>query len=184
MMNNLMKNALQKLKVELYLKRVKPLPELQALAQSNLIEANKCYFLEPLLHQPFNIDAALAASFDRTDLECWVNEIDIEGFLDESLRDSVLEVLAQGIMYACELQKNLSTKGHFTIILLFESPDITKDSEFTDCNVRFHRVRSDEIPWISSEFDDLERILNAVLILDSNNITDTSKGEDLCSFFI
>ncbi len=141
-------------------------PVLMELAHSEVMQIKECFFLKDLLPDDFDVDTALAAASDRTDLESSFH-VHIEDQVQDTFRNDPVRVLAQGVLYACELKRNLATRGRFLIFVSFTSPQCTmtpdgEPDEFTSCTVRFHALRPNELPW-----SDLGSA-NAILILDSS----------------
>jgi hypothetical protein len=172
-MNCRMRQLLHALAVPSRLRRTELSPDLRALAEARLVRVRECYFLEPLLPQGFDIDLSLQNSFDRTGLECSVNDIHLEDYVDERTRNDAAEFLAQGMLYARKLWDRLAVKGHFSVILSFESPGLTEWSDFTSSTVRFHLVRPDEAISMSA---DLDAFQDAVLVFSSSS---SMKSEDV-----
>lgn len=164
MINSRMREALRQIEALAYLDRTELQPQLNILSNSRIVSTKDCWLLEPLIPEGFNLDAALQDYEDRTDLECSINEVHIEDFLVANQANHNVELLTQGILYACQLCANLKRNGDFKVVLGFESPNLTESSEFSSCTVRFHSCRTGQENWLSSELDSYQ---DAVLFLDS-----------------
>ena len=131
--------AMLDLLVALVAESARPLASgLAQLLRGELVEENGCWFLVPLREGAKT--ASLASFPDRSGLECFVNHIHIEDFLETS---DVVECLRQGLRWAGGLRGKLEEHGKFNIIVSCDD---------TGCSVRFHRIRPDE-SWMT---DDLE----------------------------
>ncbi len=166
MVNDQMRRILDIPAVSKRVATAKLLSGLADLAHSQVVEIGGCFFLKDLVPHDFDLDRALANSFDRTDLETSFH-IHVEDNIGRRYKSDGVYVLAQGILYACELFRNLATKGHFRVYLSFTSPYFTLDpfgepENFTSCTVRFHAVRPDERAWSNLGGTD------PMLILDSS----------------
>ncbi len=177
MMNLRMREIVLRPEVSARMRKARLSLRLGRLADARAVEIDGCYFLEPMLPKGFRIDLLLAAHEDRTAAECSVSDLAVEDLLSARRRADWLEVLIQGILYACRLRANLRAYGHFKVILGFTSPGLTEASEFTSCTVRFHRFRPEEGDWLG---DDLDTPWNAILVLDTLDPVEPSEDGWLC----
>jgi len=146
--NKAMAAALLKYQIENEFQVIILSKKLQRLLTGGVCELKDCIFLEKLLPKGFNIDEAIRLSFDRTQVECDVNHIHIEDFIDEqgNIEKTILE---QGLLFGARLQQLLVDKYKFMIIISFSQ------GQFPDCIVRFHKKRVKE-NWLVNDIDTYE----------------------------
>lgn len=118
---------------------------LQKMLDSGVIELEGYYFLKSQIIKEIKPNLIIHNFLDKTDLECDVNHIHIDK--SKKYRQDILK---QGIKFSFELCKLLEKLGKFEIILGYST------SNFEECNIRFHKIRDDEIPYIGEieKFED------------------------------
>jgi hypothetical protein len=130
-------------------------PGLASLLSSRIMEIKGCYFLQALIPDGFDIEEALKSAFDQTEIECDINHIHVNEYLDQPVENDV-HLIRQGVRYAFLLQTLLPKTVDFKVIFA-----CTYDP-FIDCNIRFHKKRFGE-DWVADNLDNYEE---AVLLLD------------------
>lgn len=120
-------------------------PKLEELIIGGICELRGCFFLANLLPSEFDIDIARKQSFDQTQLECDINHIHIEDYLDSQLF-SEKTLLEQSFLYGRKL-RDLFDDGEKYLIIISLSND-----QFLDCNVRFHKKRPGE-EWLGNDIN-------------------------------
>jgi hypothetical protein len=135
--NKAMSSALLQYKIDTEFQGINLSSKLQKLLTGGVCELSGCFFLKKMLPRGFNIDQAIRLSHDRTQVECDINHIHIDDFLDTqvNIEKSILE---QGLLFSVSLQQLLVDKNQFITIISFTQ------GEFPDCNVRFHKKRENE----------------------------------------
>ena len=97
---------------------------------------------------PAEISSRMRANLqDRTGLECFINHIHIEDYLDDNEKRTSAGILLQGLTYAISLRQKLRgthSGASFNIIL-------TQSAE--SCSVRFHKIRENE-SWLRNDIED------------------------------
>lgn len=146
--NKAMSSALLQYKINIEFQEKILSPRLQKLLTGGVCELKGCSFLEKLLPKGFNIDEAIKLSFDRTQIECDINHIHIEDYIDtrENTKKTLLE---QGLLFGIGLQQLLIGKYKFMIIISFSQ------GQFPDCIVRFHKKRVKE-NWLVNDISTYE----------------------------
>ncbi len=157
-MNNRMKTLFEEYEILQWIDKIGLESRLEYLLSSGIIEINRCYFLQALLPEGFNIEEAVKSAFDRTELECEINHIHIDDFIELS-KENTKVLLEQSIRYAFLLQNRLPPTVDFKVILA-----CTFDP-MVDCNVRFHKQRLGE-DWLANDIDNYSE---ALLVLDSSH---------------
>lgn len=76
-------------------------------------------------------------SFDKTQVECDINHVHIEDYLDTYTNIEKTQ-LEHGLLFGARLQELLSNFGQYMIIVGFSVEEIP------DCTVRFHMKRMSE----------------------------------------
>ena len=160
----LMRKVLRDSTIGHYLEDAQLAPRLQRLADSRLLELDGCYILAAQLSESVDISRASGIYWDRTDLEASVSHVHIEDFVQSDYGANPNVVLGQGLLYVHALQHRLRPAGQFLIILSFEDPGLTDDTDYVSCSVRFHGIRDDEHDWLG---DIIETPLNAILVVDT-----------------
>ncbi len=156
--NHLMHEILEDQSIFKHPYDVKLEPRLEAILTDGIVKLEDCIFFRAFVPENFDIDLAIQSSYDRTELECLINHIHVDDYLDQPPK-SLYTLLEQGIRFASNLQVLLAKTCQAIIILAFTLDPIV------DCNIRFHKKRPEE-KWLA---DEIERYDEALLIFDDED---------------
>jgi len=173
-MNTQMKQLLEDTGMINYLNQVSLDPQLQAWADSKIVEVNGCFFFAGEISPEFDFEKTLLRYKYRTALEHSMSEVDIPGLFGPETNWTGKEVFAQGYKFAMRLAKHLQEIGHFHVVFSFVHEESTEvpvvlgenhdQYSYDGSQINFYLVRPDEL-LLSDDIEGYQE--EALLVIDT-----------------
>lgn len=122
--------------------------KLRRLINTPILEVDGCFFFEDLWKgYP---GASLSQFPDRTGLECFVNHVHIEDYVERTSTSLTVDLLfTQGWQFATSLKERLAAyQPEVGFRVIFSAGEGT----YPSCTVRFHLIRKHE-NWLSEDLE-------------------------------